>query len=51
MGHIDDVLMANAVDQHLSSLIWAALTMGQQMLNCYYTKTSMSDVYLIAMGV
>ena len=51
MGHIDNVLMANAVDQHLSPPIWATLTMGQQTLNCYYTKTSMSNVYLIAMGV
>ena len=51
MGHIDNVLTANAVDQHFSPPIWAALSMGQWTLNHYYTKTNVSDVYLIAMGV
>jgi hypothetical protein len=51
MGHIDNVLTANTVDQCFSPPIRAALTMGQWTLTRYYTKTDMSDVYQIAMGV
>jgi hypothetical protein len=51
MGHINEVLTANAVDQHLSPPIWAALTMGKRTLTRYYTKTDMSDVYQIVMGM
>ena len=51
MGHINEVLSANAADQHLSPPIQATLMMGKQTLTHYYTKTDMSDVCWIAMGV
>ena len=51
MGHIDKVLTANTVNQRFSPPIRAALTMGQRTLTRYYTKTDMSDVYRIAIGV
>ena len=50
MGHIDQVLTANTVDQRFSPPIRAALTMGKKTLARYYIKTDMSDVYRIAMG-
>ena len=50
MSHIDKVLTANTTDQHFSTPIQAALSMGQRMLTCYHLKTDLSDVYRIAMG-
>ena len=51
MGHIDEVLTANILDQHLSPPIWAALTMGKRTLTRYHNKTDLSDVYRIAISV
>ena len=51
MGHIDEVLTANTVERQFSAAIRAALTMGKRTLNHYYTKTDLSEVYRIAMGV
>jgi hypothetical protein len=51
MGHIDEILTDNTADQCYSPPIRAALTMGKQTLNRYYTKTNLSDVYRIAIGV
>jgi hypothetical protein len=50
MGHIDEVLVANTADQQFSPPIRAALVMGKQTLDRYYTKTDLSDVYRIAIG-
>jgi hypothetical protein len=41
MGHIDEVLKANIVDQKYSGAIRAALTLGRQTLARYYTKTDL----------
>lgn len=51
MGHIDEVLTANILDQHLSPPIRAALTMGKRTLTRYHNKTDLSDVYRIAISV
>ena len=51
MGHIDEVLTANTLDQQFSPPIRAALTMGKRTLTRYHTKTDLSDVYRIAIGV
>jgi hypothetical protein len=51
MGHINEVLTANTIDQHFSPPIRAALTMGKHTLTIYHTKTGLSDVYQIAIGV
>jgi hypothetical protein len=47
MDHIDEVLATNTLDTQFSLAIKAALTM---CLNCYYSKTNLSDVYRIAMS-
>lgn len=51
MDHIDQVLATNAVDYQYSISIQAALTIGKKTLNRYYSKTDLSEVYRIAMGV
>ena len=50
MSHIDSVLTANTANQHFSTPIRAALSMGQRTLTRYHLKTDLSDVYRIAMG-
>jgi hypothetical protein len=51
MDCINDVLTANSIDQQFSAPIWAALTIGKWMLTHYYSKTDLSDVYWIMMGI
>jgi hypothetical protein len=51
MDCINDVLTANSIDQQLSVPIQAALTIGKRTLTRYYSKTNLSDVYRIAMGI
>jgi hypothetical protein len=51
MDCIDEVLATNALDSQYSLSIQAALTMGKKMLNRYYSKTDLSEVYRIAMGM
>jgi hypothetical protein len=51
MGHIDEVLTANTIDQCFTAPIQAALTMGKQTLTRYHNKTELSEVYWIAIGV
>jgi hypothetical protein len=50
MDYIEDVLTTNATDKQFSAPIQAALAMGKQTLNRYYSKLALSDVYQIAMG-
>jgi hypothetical protein len=51
MGHINEVLTANSINQHYSPPMQAALTMGKQTLTHYHTKTDISDVYWIVIGM
>jgi len=51
MDRIDEVLTASAVDAQFSNPVKAALLMGKRTLNRYYSKTNLSEVYRIAMGV
>ena len=51
MDHINEVLAINALDTWYSLSIQAALTMGKKTLNHYYSKTDLSEVYRIAMGM
>ena len=50
MDHIDEVLTTNALDDQFSISIKAALSMGKRTLNCYYSKTDLSDVYRVSMS-
>ena len=50
MNHIDKILTTNALNSHYSVAIKIALTIGKKMLNHYYSKMDLSDVYRIAMG-
>ena len=51
MDCIDEVLATNALDARYSLSIQAALTLGKKTLNRYYSKTDLSEVYRIAMGM
>lgn len=51
MDHIDEVLATNALDAQYSLSIQAALTIWKKTLNHYYSKTDLSEVYGIAMGM
>lgn len=51
MDCIEKVLTTNAIDKQLSPSIRAALAIGKWTLNRYYSKTGLSQVYRIAMGV
>ena len=50
MDRIDEVLVTNALDNQFSAPIKAALAIGRKILNRYYSKTDMSDVYRTAMS-
>jgi hypothetical protein len=51
MDHIDGVLTSNAISNRYCLAIQAALTIGKKTLNHYYSKTDLSDIYRIAMGM
>ena len=50
MDHIDKVLTTNALNLWYSVAIKTALMIGKKPLNCYYSKTDLSNIYRIAMG-
>ncbi|KAG5649124.1 hypothetical protein H0H81_006120, partial [Sphagnurus paluster] len=50
MDHIDEVLATNALDNaKFSRPLQAALAMGKNTLNRYYSKTDDSDIYRVVM--
>jgi hypothetical protein len=51
MDRIDEVLATNTLDARYSLSIQATLTMGKKTLNRYYSKTDLSEVYRISMGM
>lgn len=50
MDAIDEVLTPNLTASEHSPAINAALELGKQTLNRYYSKTDESEVYRAAMG-
>ncbi len=50
MDKIDQILSSKASAHSYSPAVKAALQMGKQTLNCYYSRTDESDIYCIAMG-
>ncbi|KAG5649995.1 hypothetical protein H0H81_001130 [Sphagnurus paluster] len=51
MDHIDEVLATNALDNaKFSRPLQAALAMGKNTLNRYYSKTDDSDIYRVVMS-
>ena len=51
MDHIDGVLTSNAINNRYCLAIQVALTIGKKTLNHYYSKTDLSNIYWIAMGM
>ncbi|KAF8232741.1 hypothetical protein L208DRAFT_1423064 [Tricholoma matsutake] len=49
MDYINDHLIAHSKNCALSPTIKASLGLGKRTLNCYYSLTDSSEVYLIAM--
>ena len=51
MDHIDKHLTTACIDARYDPAIQAALAVGKQLLNKYYTLTDTSELYRIAMGI
>ena len=50
MDHIDNTLATKSDSSQFSLPIWAALVIGKNTINMYYSKTDHSEVYRIAMS-
>ena len=49
LDHIDD-LLADSAKKPLNLAVKHALTFAQKVINKYYSKLEMSNIYCIAMG-
>ena len=50
MDRLDEHLATAMISPAYSTAIRAAIRIGKQMLNRYYSKTDLSKMYQIAMG-
>ena len=50
MDHIDQVLLTHLCNKKFLPSIRSGVSLGQETLNCYYSRTDQSEVYRIAMS-